>query len=195
MANGPSLKLSPCVDKLRFRVSTAWSQTMSRRSAGAGQAARRRDRHASPIVRSRGNRGRDRPRAGARPRRLRTLWRVTFGSSPPPAFSKDLMTRFICWHIQELPSPCLIQRSQSIRMASHGATSREPITLGASSRAPCSCPIPGRGAGIFGALPEIPTQRDFVGCLLIFLLRYRPSCLVISLNSPRYSHGSATLTC
>src|SRR6202011_2886957 len=32
---------------------------------------------------------------------LRTLWRVTFRSSPPPAFSKDLMTRFICWHIQE----------------------------------------------------------------------------------------------
>jgi hypothetical protein len=28
---------------------------------------------------------------------LRTLWRVTFRSPPPPAFSKDLMTRFICW--------------------------------------------------------------------------------------------------
>ncbi len=32
---------------------------------------------------------------------LRTLWRVTFRSSPPPAFTKDLMARFICWHIQE----------------------------------------------------------------------------------------------
>jgi DUF2924 family protein len=32
---------------------------------------------------------------------LRTLWRVTFRSPPPPAFAKDLMTRFICWHIQE----------------------------------------------------------------------------------------------
>ena len=32
---------------------------------------------------------------------LRTLWRITFLSPPPPAFSKDLMTRFICWHIQE----------------------------------------------------------------------------------------------
>jgi hypothetical protein len=32
---------------------------------------------------------------------LRTLWRVTFRSSPPPAFSKDLMARFLCWHIQE----------------------------------------------------------------------------------------------
>jgi Protein of unknown function (DUF2924) len=32
---------------------------------------------------------------------LRTLWRVTFRSSPPPAISKNLMTRFICWHIQE----------------------------------------------------------------------------------------------
>jgi hypothetical protein len=32
---------------------------------------------------------------------LRTLWRTTFRSSVPPAFSKDLIARFICWHIQE----------------------------------------------------------------------------------------------
>jgi Protein of unknown function (DUF2924) len=32
---------------------------------------------------------------------LRTLWRVTFRSSPPPAFTKDLVARFLCWHIQE----------------------------------------------------------------------------------------------
>ena len=32
---------------------------------------------------------------------LRTLWRVTFRSSPPPAFTKDLMARFLCWHVQE----------------------------------------------------------------------------------------------
>jgi hypothetical protein len=32
---------------------------------------------------------------------LRTLWRTTLRSSPPPAFSKDLMARFLCWHIQE----------------------------------------------------------------------------------------------
>jgi hypothetical protein len=32
---------------------------------------------------------------------LRTLWRTTFRSPLPPAFSKDLMARFICWHIQE----------------------------------------------------------------------------------------------
>jgi hypothetical protein len=32
---------------------------------------------------------------------LRTLWRTTFRSSPPPAFSKDLIARFLCWHIQE----------------------------------------------------------------------------------------------
>ena len=34
---------------------------------------------------------------------LRTLWRVTFRSSPPPAFTKDLMARFLCWHFQEQP--------------------------------------------------------------------------------------------
>ena len=32
---------------------------------------------------------------------LRTLWRTTLRSSPPPAFTKDLVARFICWHIQE----------------------------------------------------------------------------------------------
>jgi hypothetical protein len=32
---------------------------------------------------------------------LRAPWRTTFRSSPPPAFSKDLTARFICWHIQE----------------------------------------------------------------------------------------------
>jgi Protein of unknown function (DUF2924) len=32
---------------------------------------------------------------------LRTLWRSTFRSAPPPAFSKDILARFLCWHIQE----------------------------------------------------------------------------------------------
>jgi Protein of unknown function (DUF2924) len=32
---------------------------------------------------------------------LRTLWRTTFRSSPPTGFTKDLVARFICWHIQE----------------------------------------------------------------------------------------------
>ena len=32
---------------------------------------------------------------------LRTLCRVTFRSPPPSAFPKDLMARFLCWHIQE----------------------------------------------------------------------------------------------
>jgi Protein of unknown function (DUF2924) len=32
---------------------------------------------------------------------LRTLWHRTFRSSPPPGFTKDLIARFLCWHIQE----------------------------------------------------------------------------------------------
>jgi Protein of unknown function (DUF2924) len=32
---------------------------------------------------------------------LRTLWRTTLRSSPPPAFNKDLIARLLCWHIQE----------------------------------------------------------------------------------------------
>jgi hypothetical protein len=32
---------------------------------------------------------------------LRALWRTTFRSSPPKGLTKDLVARFICWHIQE----------------------------------------------------------------------------------------------
>src|SRR3974390_3548635 len=32
---------------------------------------------------------------------LRARWRATFRSAPPPAFTKDLVARFLCWHIQE----------------------------------------------------------------------------------------------
>src|ERR1700733_7536906 len=32
---------------------------------------------------------------------LRTLWRTTFRSSAPMGFTKDLVVRFICWHVQE----------------------------------------------------------------------------------------------
>jgi len=32
---------------------------------------------------------------------LRALWRSTFRTPPPPPFTKDLMARFMCWHIQE----------------------------------------------------------------------------------------------
>jgi hypothetical protein len=32
---------------------------------------------------------------------LRARWRATFRSSPPPDFTKDLVARFLCWHIQE----------------------------------------------------------------------------------------------
>jgi hypothetical protein len=32
---------------------------------------------------------------------LRARWRTTLRSSPPPAFTKDLMARFLCWQLQE----------------------------------------------------------------------------------------------
>jgi Protein of unknown function (DUF2924) len=32
---------------------------------------------------------------------LRSLWRATFRASPPPGFTKDLIARFLCWHLQE----------------------------------------------------------------------------------------------
>ena len=70
---------------------------------------------------------------------LRTLWRVTFRSSPPPAFTKDLIARFLSWHIQEQAFGELDPETAKISTASHGAASRERIAPGASSPAPCSC--------------------------------------------------------
>ena len=32
---------------------------------------------------------------------LRSLWRATLRASPPPGFTKDLIARFLGWHIQE----------------------------------------------------------------------------------------------
>jgi Protein of unknown function (DUF2924) len=32
---------------------------------------------------------------------LRSLWHATFRAAPPPGFTKDLVARFLCWHIQE----------------------------------------------------------------------------------------------
>jgi Protein of unknown function (DUF2924) len=32
---------------------------------------------------------------------LRNLWRATLRTSPPPGFTKDLIARFLSWHIQE----------------------------------------------------------------------------------------------
>jgi Protein of unknown function (DUF2924) len=32
---------------------------------------------------------------------LRSLWRATFRTSPRPGVTKDLVARFLCWHIQE----------------------------------------------------------------------------------------------
>jgi Protein of unknown function (DUF2924) len=31
---------------------------------------------------------------------LRNLWRATFRTAPPPGFTKDLIARFLSWHIQ-----------------------------------------------------------------------------------------------
>src|SRR5262249_52811563 len=32
---------------------------------------------------------------------LRSLWGATFRAAPPQGFTKDLIARFLCWHIQE----------------------------------------------------------------------------------------------
>src|SRR6201984_2210897 len=70
---------------------------------------------------------------------LRNLWRATFRAAPPPGFTKDLIARFLCWHIQEQAFGGLNPEPQSISPASRGAIGHKEIARGASSRAPCSC--------------------------------------------------------
>jgi hypothetical protein len=67
---------------------------------------------------------------------LRTLWRSTFRSLPPPPLTKDLMARFVCWHIQEQAFGGPIRITAGFWTALSGATSRERTTLGVSGLAP-----------------------------------------------------------
>ena len=58
---------------------------------------------------------------------LRTLWRSTFRSPPPPPFTKDLIARFICWHIQEQGLGGLDHKTTKLLDGLAGATSQERI--------------------------------------------------------------------
>ena len=65
---------------------------------------------------------------------LRTLWRTTFRSSPSPGFTKGLIARFICWHVQEQafggvdPSiaTCLDRFARGDKPAADGARRLKP---------------------------------------------------------------------
>src|ERR1700730_8732917 len=59
---------------------------------------------------------------------LRTLWRTTFRSSPPPAFSKDILARS-AGIFRSRPSAGRIPRPQGVSMDSRGATGHQPIAL------------------------------------------------------------------
>src|ERR1700730_1092986 len=70
---------------------------------------------------------------------LRTLWRTTFRSSPPPAFSKDILARYLCWHIQEQAFGRLDPKTaKHLDWPARGARSRadRPRRL---NPAPCFC--------------------------------------------------------
>ena len=58
---------------------------------------------------------------------LRTLWCSTFRTPPPLPLTKDLIARFICWHIQERAWAVSITRPPSSLMALHEATNQERI--------------------------------------------------------------------
>ena len=70
---------------------------------------------------------------------LRTLWRTTFRSSPPPAFTKDLIARFICWHIQEQALGGLDPETAKLLDRLARGDKPERIAQGASSPAPSWC--------------------------------------------------------
>ena len=74
---------------------------------------------------------------------LRSLWRTTFRSSPPQGFSKDLIARFLCWHIQEQAfgglDPKTAKNSRPPR-AGRQVTRRSPAAPQARHRAPARIP-------------------------------------------------------
>jgi hypothetical protein len=51
---------------------------------------------------------------------LRGLWFTTFRASPPPGFTKDLIARFLCWHIREQAFGGLDPKIPNISPASRG---------------------------------------------------------------------------
>ena len=62
--------------------------------------------------------------------------RSTFRSSPPPAFSKDILARFLCWHIQEQAFGGLDPKTAKHLDGLARGDRHEPIALGASNPAP-----------------------------------------------------------
>jgi hypothetical protein len=58
---------------------------------------------------------------------LRTLWRTTFRSSPPPGFTKDLIARFICCTSRSRRSAGLVPTPQSFWTASHVAAEQRAL--------------------------------------------------------------------
>src|SRR5262245_54161937 len=71
---------------------------------------------------------------------LRALWRTTFRSSLPPAFTKDLIARFLCWHIQEQALGELDPETTR-HLASLARGNKSRAALGAS-RKPLMLPSP-----------------------------------------------------
>jgi Protein of unknown function (DUF2924) len=68
---------------------------------------------------------------------LRALWRATLRSSPPPALTKDLVARFLCWHIQEQAlggldadtAKLLDNLARGNKRGAHGARRLKPGTV------------------------------------------------------------------
>jgi hypothetical protein len=70
---------------------------------------------------------------------LRALWRRTFRSSPPSAFTKDLVARFICWHLQEQALGGLDANCAKLLDGLARGDKAQQIAPGVSNPAPCSC--------------------------------------------------------
>src|SRR6201987_5238998 len=63
---------------------------------------------------------------------LRSLWHATFRAAPPPGFTKDLIARFLCWHIQEQAFGGLDPQ-----------TAKHLASLARGDKSPANCPQPG----------------------------------------------------
>jgi Protein of unknown function (DUF2924) len=97
---------------------------------------------------------------------LRSLWHATFRTAPPPGFTKDLIARFLCWHIQEQAFGGLDPKTARHLASLDGAIGQKQIAQGASSPAPYWCantrasstPSQSLRMALSGARPPMPAS-------------------------------------
>ncbi len=130
-----------CPTRPAARASIASPTSPPRPSARASPVARPDDPHDPAIIRSRSHRGRDRPHPVTRPRRPSHPLADQVPFVSPKGFTKDLVARFIRWHIQEQAFGGSIRKPPRSSTASRGMVSHR---IGPQGRHRAGARISGR---------------------------------------------------